>query len=120
MKMLAAIIGVALTVGPANADSLRWRFKNNTDHELAVKLYSSDRRNQNWQWPTSSTNWVLDPYDITRTYDISCNYGEKICWGAWRTENTTIFYGVGHSLVQPCTGCCFHCGQGDVPTQNLN
>ena len=100
----------------SSAAEMQWHFRNNDPYAIQVELYSSSR---NHVWPGGGKVYVLrdsEVHDMT----ISCNYGEKICYGAWRDGDTSTYWGSGYDGKQGCADCCHTCGDGDTPTRNLN
>jgi hypothetical protein len=96
------------------------------DHTLRISVRSLDRykvhlnfHSKNWdhEWPGGGQIYVLGDSEF-HTYNLACNPGEKICYGAGRSGNYNRYWGVGISGDNGCTGCCMTCG-GDY-TYTLN
>jgi hypothetical protein len=83
---------------------------NHDRFKVGLKLFSKSRT---WIWPGSDQHWDLSN---DGTYNISCNAGEKICFGAWRNDVT--YWGVGEEGNQGCTNCCTTCGNTYETTLN--
>lgn len=103
---LLLVVSLLCFTAPAGASELEWHFKSDYPYTVYLKLYSQDR---NHVWPSSDRVYVLDDYD-THNISISCQYAEKICYGAWAGDN---YWGVGQGGQQSCVDCCATCGFGD-------
>jgi hypothetical protein len=103
---------VSLPVSPTMviAEEMNWTLTSKHQYIVQFKLYSNDR---NHVWPTASTAWDLDDY-ASHTVHINCIRGERICYGAWQTGNSNIYWGGGYGNRQHCDNCCAVCGDGDV------
>lgn len=111
-----AMVAIFLTAGfafgasaPAKADEMVWTLKSKYQYKVQVAFYSKDR---NHLWPAKGQAWGLDDYG-THKFTLSCNAGEKICYGAWATGDSTTYWGVGLGGKQGCTSCCAVCGEED-------
>ncbi|TPI26635.1 hypothetical protein FJW08_27145 [Mesorhizobium sp. B3-2-1] len=82
---------------------------------LAVELFSRDRETV---WPGSDKVFLVDP-GSQKSVPISCNQGERICYGAWVDGNDKISAGVGPDNDQPCDTCCFICVEHLTETIDL-
>lgn len=73
-------------------------------YSLGLAFYS---KNYDREWPGNGKQYILHG---TKTYNLSCTPGEKICFGAWRDHQIT-YWGVGRKGKQGCQRCCIQCGQ---------
>lgn len=80
-----------------------------------LKFYSSDR---DWSWPGPDRNYIIDDY-AEHTFPLRCQYGEQICYGAWKKDSPSETWGVGQSISNPCTNCCWTCYSERVRGKNL-
>jgi serine/threonine protein kinase len=80
-----------------------------TDH-LSIAYYSGTRYQHGW--PGWDKNWSLVARETT--HSVSCIAGEKICYGAWQTNNPYggRYWGVGPLNKYGCTSCCTTCDGG--------
>lgn len=62
-------------------------------------------------WPGGNQIYPLKD-SAFHSYRLTCTPGEKICYGAWRSGNSRIYWGSGYANRQACSGCCFRCGGG--------
>lgn len=85
-----------------------FKLHNADRYKLGVQFVSETR---NHAWPGNNRQYVLSG---TSTYRLSCQPGEKICFGAWRDYQTT-YWGVGHGH-EGCIKCCIRCG-GSLETR---
>jgi hypothetical protein len=116
-----AIVAMFLTGGlaigasaPAQADEMTWTLTSKYQYKVQVSFYS---RTRNHEWPGNDKAWGLDDYG-THRFTLSCNAGEKICYGAWATGDSTTYWGVGLNGKNGCTSCCAICGEED-PVKTL-
>lgn len=96
--------------GLASAEELTWRVQSSYPYIVHFKLFSQDR---NHVWPDTSRVWVLDDYDV-HTLPISCQSGEKICYGAWPAGDTSTYWGVSNENDESCSRCCYICDGGQT------
>jgi hypothetical protein len=85
-------------------------------YSVQVKVFSQSR---NWQWPSATTHYDLKD-DGKHSIHISCQNGEKVCYGASYSANNKTYWGVGLKGDKPCAGCCLTCGSGVKHSWNLN
>lgn len=110
-------IGASLVQPPeASAAEMLWRVRSNYKYRVQISFYSQNRR---VEWPGNGKVWGLNDDDV-HEFNLSCRSGEKICFGAWVTGNSTKYWGVGADNKHGCRSCCFTCGEGDPQTQILN
>ncbi|WP_155190098.1 hypothetical protein [Roseibium denhamense] len=118
----AAILLVPFVIGatlanPASAQTIKWQFQSNHPNVVNVELYSDSRRGH--VWPGSNRVYVLDDYS-TKTINISCRYGETICYGAWVRNRNNSYWGVGYKNRNRCSSCCYQCDGGTTNVIVLN
>lgn len=77
---------------------------NSDRYSLGLVFYS---KSGDGEWPGNGRQYILSG---TKTYNLKCTPGEKICFGAWRDHQTT-YWGVGRQGKQGCSSCCIQCGQ---------
>ncbi len=97
--------------GGGGAVSMTWTVKSMYQYKVQIAFYSRER---NHEWPGSGQAWDLNDYN-NHTYTLNCRRGEKVCFGAWVTGNSSKFWGVGFGGKQGCPSCCFVCGQQPQP-----
>ncbi len=95
---------------------MTWSVKSNYKYKVQVAFYSQTR---SYEWPGSGDAYNLNDSE-THQYPITCNDGEKICYGGWVTGNDKKYWGVGYNNAHGCKNCCFICGGGPIPRQVLN
>jgi hypothetical protein len=110
-KALTAILfGLSLTlgagIGSAQSGEATFKFTNNAPNKIMVKLFS---QNRNWTWPAPDRHYNLDD-DAEHSFKISCQDGEKICYGGSETPDDAYHWGVGLKGDQRCQNCCIVCG----------
>jgi hypothetical protein len=104
-----------LGVVPASAGEVTFIMKNSHQFRVQVELYSQDR---NHVWPGNNKVYILDDEE-TKRIPLSCNEGEKICYGAWVDGDASTYWGVGPNDKQQCEDCCYVCQGGNTETINL-
>ena len=111
--LLAAQIAVSM---PASAADVTFMMQNNHPNAVEVELYSQDR---NHVWPGNGQVYILDDGE-TKQMPLSCEEGEKICYGAWIQGDRDTYWGVGPSSQQACDDCCYTCTGGATETISLD
>ncbi|WJS02304.1 hypothetical protein [Roseibium aggregatum] len=102
---------------PASAETLHWRFESKHPNIVDVELYSDTRRGH--VWPGNKKIYVLDDFS-TKTINISCQRGEKVCYGAWVRNRNNLYWGVGYKNRNRCSNCCYTCNGGQTKVIVLN
>lgn len=117
--VLAALsfIHFAGAPSPAAAETLLWRFESHHSNIVDVELYSDTRRGH--VWPGNNRIYVLDDYSV-KTISISCQRGEKVCYGAWVRNRSNLYWGVGYKNRNRCSSCCYTCNGGQTKVIVLN
>jgi hypothetical protein len=97
---------------------------NNDRYTVGLEFTSQSRRDA--VWPGDNRQYTLAG---EQTYNLNCQPGEKICYGAWR-ENQRVTWGTGRNNRESCEHCCVTCGGrlevslsdggADVPLQDPN
>ena len=116
MLSLAAMLVAAasLLATQASAAELVWRFQSKHPNHVSLEFYSQDRSQV---WPGGGGVYVIKDW-ATHTYSLTCDDGEKICYGAWVNDSST-YWGKGYDGAEACGSCCAVCGRGDVKTKVL-
>ena len=116
--LIAVLAGLLAGLMPslAGAASLKWHVRSEHDAKISLEFYSQDRDHV---WPGDGDVYVIDDFD-THDYTLTCNKGEKICYGAWVRNHSDSYWGSGYDGKEACDTCCFTCGAGDTPTMVLN
>lgn len=112
----AAMSVAAITPAAAVAAELQWHIRSEHEYAVSLEFYSQDR---NYVWPGNDEVYVIRDYEV-HDYTLTCNNGEKICYGAWVRNDSSSYWGSGYDGKQSCDSCCFTCGAGDTPVVVLN
>jgi hypothetical protein len=121
-KTLLAVLTIAgiatIETTSAVASSMNWKFQTDYPFVLYVKLFSSDRDHV---WPSAKRVYTINTFNV-ENINISCTYKEKICYGAWVTSRrgNTLYWGVGSTISNACTGCCYICEDRDTGVIKLS
>ena len=99
------LIGALAAPTVATAQQLTWEVQSMYPNKVQIEFYSQDRRHA---WPGGNRAYNLNDYE-THTYRLNCIAGEKICYGAWVTGNSSRYWGVGMNNRHGCKGCCYTC-----------
>jgi hypothetical protein len=102
-------------ISSASAADVTFMMQNNHPNAVEVELYSQDR---NHVWPGDGEVYVLDDGE-TKQMPLSCDEGEKICYGAWIQGDRGTYWGVGPANQEACDDCCYTCTGGATETINL-
>ncbi|MGE0845543.1 MAG: hypothetical protein AB7L41_04685 [Flavobacteriaceae bacterium] len=112
----ALAIAAAAQTCAAFADSLTFSIRNRHQYAVELEFYSQDRDHV---WPGGGQVYILRDEDV-HEFSLTCRSGERICYGAWVSNDTDTFWGVGFDNTESCERCCATCGEGDTPTVNLD
>jgi hypothetical protein len=108
---LLAVLCLGAAVGPQSAHAqdgvATFGFVNSTRYKVYVKMFSKSRT---WVWPSSTTSWPLDDSE-EHNFRLTCEVGEKICFGAFWADGRS--WGVGRYGRDGCTQCCLTCNTPD-------
>jgi hypothetical protein len=111
----AMMLAGLLSVQSALAAEVTFMMRNNHPNAVEIELYSQDR---NHVWPGDGQIYLLDDGE-TKQMPLSCNEGEKICYGAWIKGDQETYWGVGPNNAQACSDCCYTCTGGATETIDL-
>ena len=116
VRRLAVAFSLAVLISPAaHAGDVTFQIKNSHPNAMRLELYSQDR---DYVWPGNGKDFYLDDGE-TKELPISCEDGEKICYGGWVTGNAKLYWGRGGDGKQACSGCCYTCNGGQTPVITL-
>jgi hypothetical protein len=117
MKIMRAglLLGLALFAQPALAEEMTVVITNSHTYAVELELYSEDRDHV---WPGNGQVYLLDDGE-EKTVPISCNQGERICYGAWISGDADTYWGVGPNATESCSDCCYVCNGGETESINL-
>ena len=110
-----AVLAALVCTTSAKAADMAFFVKNLRKEAVAVELFSRDRETV---WPGNGKVFLIDP-NSQKSVPLSCNQGERICYGAWVHGNDRISAGVGPDNDQPCDTCCFICVEHTTETIDL-
>ncbi|GGB57168.1 hypothetical protein GCM10011316_31570 [Roseibium aquae] len=97
--------------GSASAETLTFQIRSEHPNIVDVELYSDTR--QGHVWPGRERVYVLNNYTLQRI-GISCQKGERVCYGAWVRNRTETYWGVGYQNRMRCRSCCYICDGGQT------
>ena len=97
--------------------NLTGAFINRSGYNAQLQFSSQDRH---WGWPDLNHSYNLYDHAV-HNFNLTCQAGERICFGGWYTDGHGGVWGVGHDNATHCDHCCHVCGQGEsFGTQFLN
>jgi tetratricopeptide (TPR) repeat protein len=91
--------------------NLYWSLSKEHDATISVSFYSEARA---YEWPGNRQVWLLENSSQKYTFNLSCNKGENICFGAWERGAPDTYWGVGRDRKFSCTNCCHVCDGSTV------
>ncbi|MCW0001275.1 hypothetical protein OE766_23925 [Pararhizobium sp. YC-54] len=103
------------SVSAAAAADVTFQMKNSHPNAVEVELYSQDRDHV---WPGNNQVYLLDDGE-TKQIPLSCDEGEKICYGAWISGDKSTYWGTGPDNAETCTDCCYTCTGGNTEEIDL-
>lgn len=102
---LAALSVLMALAAVSRAEEMRFRFTSHAPSPVLVKLFSSDRLKH---WPDDGSLFLLAD-SSPKKFTITCEAGERICYGAWVEGDIATFWGAGDEGKQDCDDCCRIC-----------
>ncbi len=108
--VLFSLLALQLAATPAIANEMTFRFTNHAASPVLVKLYSRDRLKS---WPDDGRQFMLADR-APKKLSVSCELGEKICFGAWVEGDFDRFWGAGYEGKTDCDDCCRIC---EIPSE---
>lgn len=94
---------------------IEFRIRNATGVPVGVAFYAQSR---NWCWPDCDKQYTFRDANA-HTIRIDCQRGETVCWGAWRVDNPSRYWGVGPNNEHNCRTCCYTCDGTTTPIEAL-
>ncbi|TGQ50846.1 hypothetical protein EN836_26975 [Mesorhizobium sp. M1C.F.Ca.ET.193.01.1.1] len=113
--MIRVLLAALLLSTPAFAADMSVFVRNQRQQGVALELFSRDSGKV---WPGNDKVFLIRP-KANKSVPISCDNGERICWGAWVNGDDSITAGVGPDNDQPCDTCCFLCAEHSTETVDL-
>ena len=121
-------VGLGAWGTPATSAEMTFQLINDAEWEVNMKLFS--RGDSRQEWPSRSKAYSLRPDAAVQQIKISCEAGEPICWGTWRTvqsvsgevgadgqrttRSTKYLAGAGDRGTRSCENCCHVCTDGKL------
>jgi hypothetical protein len=109
-----AVAAVIECPAVSRADSITFHLGSSSPYGIELRFYS---KTLSRVWPGNGKVFFSDDHQI-HEYSLSCDPGEKICYGVWTTPHHTSQWGVGDDGQQACADCCGTCGS-DFSAVNL-
>jgi hypothetical protein len=98
------------------APTITWRFQSNSSENVEVAFYTGDA---SLKWPPGNQVFIINGRS-SQTMRISCQVGQKICYGAWASGNQNRYWGVGFGGRNGCANCCLSCDGSESQIYVLN
>lgn len=111
IRTVAGVMLAAFAAGPAAAQSMVWEVTSRYPYRAQIEFYSQDRP---FSWPGGGEAYELNDSQ-TKAFELSCQPGELVCYGAWVTGVGEQYWGVGPDNAQHCEDCCAYCGEQPEP-----
>ena len=86
-----SIAMLLVSISAGTAADVTFEMKNSHPNAVEVELYSQDRDHV---WPGNNQVYLLDDGE-TKQIPLSCDQGEKICYGAWISGDKETYWGTG-------------------------
>ena len=115
LGMMTMVVSVTVSLGAAWADSVLFTISSNHPNVVDVEFYS---QSYDRVWPGNGNVWTIKDYE-PHSFDLECETGEQICYGAWLRGDTDTYWGVGLNNFDGCERCCAVCGAGDATPMTL-
>jgi hypothetical protein len=95
---------------PAIAEDETFHITSMADKDVQIEFFSEDRHSA---WPGNGMAYKLNDYK-EHNFKLACINREKICYGAWITNNPNVYWGAGPHGSAGCSDCCVECRGGQV------
>lgn len=102
---LVVFQGLAFSIASVRAETLTWIVRSEHSKVVNLEFYSLDRA---VSWPGGGEIFTIDD-DQEHSYRLSCEPGEKICYGAWLRDRKRSYWGAGFNARNRCKTCCYTC-----------
>jgi len=115
------LLGIALSilafssVRSASSAEAVFQMRSLYKYKVQITFFSQDR---NHEWPGGDSSYNLHDSKI-HSFKLSCQRGEKICYGAWDSGDDDTYWGTGPENDESCDDCCLVCGSGQVKKIDL-
>jgi hypothetical protein len=103
---VAAAACLIASLVQVQAEDMQFHINNKTTYNIQVRFFSQTRAA--W-WPGEKSGWDMN-VNASNDFKLSCNPGEKVCYGAWTMPKPTLDWGVGLDGKNKCSACCYSCG----------
>jgi len=101
----ALLTSLIASVVHAEDQVMNMFMKNTNGRAVVIELFSQTR---DMRWPGNDKVYLLEPAE-QKSAPITCEGGERICYGAWLNGNDSVTWGVGPDDDQACDDCCSLC-----------
>jgi len=105
IRFFFLLLLASLVAAPAAAADMAFYMKNNVGRAVAVELRSQSRAHA---WPGDDKVYLLEVGE-KKSVPVTCEPGERICFGAWQVGNDRVYWGVGPDNARRCDDCCTIC-----------
>ncbi len=106
LATMILVLGSTVISTSASAGTLDWRIKSEYRYIVYVRFFS-DKYNRSW--PGGDEAYVLKDSN-NHLMRLSCESGEKICFGGFTDNESGSEWGVGRYGDSGCEKCCRTCG----------
>lgn len=114
-RAVVAVLALLAATATVQAAEVTFEMRNSHPNAVEVELYSQDR---NHVWPGGNQVYYLDDGE-TKQIPLSCDDGEKICYGAWISGDKDTYWGTGPDNGETCEDCCYTCEGGSTEEIDL-
>lgn len=115
MRALALLLLTLAAVLPTAAAEMTFFMKNEQSRAVAVEFYGRDR---DIVWPGGDKVYLLEAL-ARKSIRVTCDAGERICWGAWLNGDDSQSFGVGFDGQRYCESCCRVCADSTTETIDI-
>lgn len=112
LTLAAMVLGGLCCGQTAAAETFTWIVRSLYPYRVQLEFYSQD---YDRAWPGGDNVYVLQD-DKFHQYTLNCDYGEKICYGAWVDGDISTYWGSGYYGQEYCNSCCSTCDGGTRQT----
>lgn len=94
----------------AQAAELKFKIRSKYPYRVHLEFYGQKTTHV---WPGNKKVYVLKDSKY-HTFNLLCQSGDTICYGAWVTTDEDIYWGVGRGDTRGCKKCCYTCRDGNA------
>ncbi len=114
LGIVLSILAFSSATSASSAEAI-FNIRNLYPNKVQISFFSQDRDHS---WPGGDRSYNLHDSKFHQ-FKLTCDRGEKICYGAWDSGDDDTYWGTGPDNDESCDNCCLVCGSGQVKKIDL-